>query len=132
MSLFSKKTEDSKKTTPIEPIEKKAEFVATSKVKDDFKSNIKPGSLIIKPLISEKAMILSEKNAYVFVINPKANKSEAKKEIEKIYNVDIVKININKYRRKSKSFRGLESSKKILKKAIVTVKNGQKIEIFNK
>ncbi len=127
MSLFSKKTEDIAKTTPIN--EEAKSVVA---VKNSFISNLKPGSSIIRPLISEKAMILSEKNTYVFVINPKANKSEAKKEIEKIYNVDVIKINVNKYRQKSKSFKGLKSSKNILKKAIVTVKNGQKIEIFNK
>jgi large subunit ribosomal protein L23 len=130
MALFSKKTTDEKKvaTQTNEPA------LAQPTVKSAAVKN--PKSLEIKiqrPLISEKAMMLSESNTYIFLVNPKVNKSEIKKEIENIYNVDVVKVNTGKISKEPAKFRGISSSKSTgIKKAMVTVKKGQKIEIFNK
>ena len=77
-------------------------------------------------------MALSEKNTYVFLVDPRVNKSEVRKEIENLYKVDVIKINTSKYHQKSRHFKGLASSQKLMKKAMVTLKSGQKIEIFNK
>lgn len=130
MALFTKKTADEKKTKTqsSEPV------LAQSNVKSIAVSNPKNLEIKIqKPLVSEKAMMLSENNTYVFLVNPKTNKSEIKKEIEHIYNVDVVKVNTGKIEKEPKKFRGISSSKASgIKKAMVTVKRGQKIEIFNK
>lgn len=130
MALFTKKTADEKKTKTqsSEPV------LAQSNVKSIAVSNPKNLEIKIqKPLVSEKAMMLSENNTYVFLVNPKTNKSEIKKEIEHIYNVDVVKVNTGKIEKEPKKFRGISSSKASgIKKAMVTVKKGQKIEIFNK
>lgn len=130
MALFTKKTADEKKTKTqsSEPV------LSQSNVKSIAVSNPKNLEIKIqKPLVSEKAMMLSENNTYVFLVNPKTNKSEIKKEIEHIYNVDVVKVNTGKIEKEPKKFRGISSSKASgIKKAMVTVKKGQKIEIFNK
>jgi len=133
MSLFGKKTQDSKKTTPvvekaIKPIAKTAAVSKTVSGKTVSKAALH----VVQPLVTEKAMSLSENNTYVFLIDPKINKSEIKKEIEGLYKVEVVNVNISKYEQKAKHFKGLASIPKMLKKAMVTVKKGQKIDIYNK
>jgi large subunit ribosomal protein L23 len=135
MGLFSKKTkkEESKKTQATDESLLSQSQNVSSKAANLTKSRKALELKIKKPLISEKAIMLSEKNTYVFLVDPKANKSEIKKEVERLYNVDVVKVNTGKVRKEPKSFRGISSSKMVvLKKAMVTLKNGQKIEIFNK
>jgi large subunit ribosomal protein L23 len=131
MSLFSKTTEDTKKTTPVseEAIKGTAKKAKTQPV---VKVHPKGELHVIQPLMSEKAMILSESNTYVFLIKPQTNKSEIKKEIENLYKVDVVKVTTSNYPDKTKHYRGLASKERINKKAMVTVKKGQKIELFNK
>jgi large subunit ribosomal protein L23 len=133
MSLFGKKTQNSKKTTPvlekaIKPIAKTATVSKAALGKTVSKAALH----VVQPLVTEKAMSLSENNTYVFLIDPKTNKSEIKKEIEGLYKVEVVNVNISKYEQKAKHYRGLASIPKMLKKAMVTVKEGQKIEIYNK
>lgn len=142
MSLFGKKTEDTKKTTPVTDSAVKVKAKPAAKApalkpvveKDSVVSShpSRPAVHIIQPLVSEKAMILSERNTYVFLVDPGTNKSEVKKEIENLYKVDVIKVTTGKHYEKAKHFRGLASNKKFMKKAMVTVKPGQKIEIFNK
>ena len=84
---------------------------------------------IIRPIITEKATILSEQNKTVFKVHSSANKKNIKKNIEKIFKVNVTKINIiNKRSRVKTTNRG---SKKVLgyKKAIVTIKKGQNIDL---
>ena len=84
---------------------------------------------IISPLLTEKSTNLSEQNKIVFKVPSKANKVNLKKNIEKIFKVNVTKINIvNKKTRIKTTNRG---SKKILgyKKAIVTIKKGQNIDL---
>jgi len=81
---------------------------------------MKSNSLIIKkPWISEKATRLSSLGKYVFLVLPKSNSHEIKKAIESIYKVHIVKINTLKKVYKGKS----------TKKAVVTLRKGEKIDI---
>lgn len=129
MSLFSKKTEDVKKTTPVseEAVKGAVKTAVASKTTATRKE-----LHVIQPLVSEKAIISSENNVYVFLIKPETNKSEIKKEIENLYKVDVVKVSTAKYPDKAKHYRGLAAGKKFSKKAIVTVKKGQKIELYNK
>ena len=84
---------------------------------------------IISPHITEKSTNLSEYNKIIFKVPRKANKKNLKKNIEKIFKVSVTKINIiNKKSRVKTTNRG---SKKIsgYKKAIVTIKKGQNIDL---
>lgn len=84
--------------------------------------------LIKKPHITEKNTLISEKNQYTFIVDKNANKSEIKKEIERLYKVKVVSVNILNYKGKTKRYGNILSKKGAYKKAIVKVKDGQKIE----
>lgn len=75
--------------------------------------------MIRKPLISEKATELASQSKYVFMVDPRANKNQAKELIEEIYDVTVIKTNMIRMKRKSDSY----------KKVIVTLKEGDTIDI---
>ena len=81
------------------------------------------------PIITEKATILSEQNKTVFKVHAKANKKNIKKNIEKIFKVNVIKINIVNSKRKQKIKQGKLSTKSGYKKAIITLKKGQSIDL---
>ena len=84
---------------------------------------------IIAPHITEKATNISEQNKIVFKVNYKANKINLKKNIEKIFKVNVTKINIINKRSKIKITRGRKVKVAGFKKAIVTLKKGQNIDL---
>ena len=84
---------------------------------------------IRSPIITEKATILSEQNKTVFKVHNKANKKSIKKNIEKLFKVDVVKINIINQKTKIKMKQGKKSYKSGYKKAIITLKKGQSIDL---
>jgi len=84
---------------------------------------------IISPTITEKATSLSEFNKIVFKVHKGANKRSIKKSIEKIFKVNVIKINTINLKRKTKLVRGKKTSKPGSKKAIVTLKKGQSIDL---
>ena len=84
---------------------------------------------IISPNVTEKATSLSEFNKIVFKVNKNANKIFIKKSIEKIFKVNVVKINTINLKGKTKLVRGKKSYKSGYKKAIVTLKKGQSIDL---
>ena len=84
---------------------------------------------IIRPIITEKATILSEQNKTVFKVHEKANKKIIKKNIEKLFKVNVVKINIINQKTKMKMRQGKKSIKSGYKKAIITLKKGQSIDL---
>ena len=97
----------------------------------DIKNNIaKEEGVLLKPRITEKASDLAEKNIYVFDVSPRANKVLVREAIKSIYNVDAVKVNITKVSSKSVFSRGKKGVKKGGKKAVVYLKQGDKIEII--
>ena len=81
------------------------------------------------PVITEKATIMSEQNKTVFKVHSSANKKNIKKNIEKIFKVNVVKINIINIKLKYKLRQGRASIKKGYKKAIITLKKGQSIDL---
>ena len=81
-----------------------------------------------EPHISEKTTNLGKENRYVFKVYPKANKTEVKKAIESVYGVDVLAVNIIKIPRKKRRFKKTFGFKRGYKKAIVHIKEGQKIE----
>ena len=84
---------------------------------------------ILSPLVTEKSTNLSEINKVVFKVNSLADKKSIKKSIEKIFKVNVIKINTIKRRGKNKIVRGKKSNKPGYKKAIVTLKKGQSIDL---
>tara|TARA_B100000886_G_C20414244_1_gene488540 strand:+ start:1465 stop:1758 length:294 start_codon:yes stop_codon:yes gene_type:complete len=84
---------------------------------------------IRSPIITEKATILSEQNKTVFRVHSKANKQNIKKNIEKLFKVNVTKINIINQKTKVKIKQGRKSFKKGYKKAIITLKKGQSIDL---
>ena len=81
------------------------------------------------PVVTEKATILSEQNKTVFKVDKKANKKTIKKNIEKIFKVNVIKVNIINKHTKRKIKQGRLSKKTGYKKAIVTLKKGQSIDL---
>ena len=81
------------------------------------------------PIITEKATVLSEQNKTVFKVHKNANKHIIKKNIEKIFKVKVIKINIINTKQKQKIKQGKLSTKSGYKKAIITLKKGQSIDL---
>lgn len=85
--------------------------------------------LIKKPRVTEKAADLNVSGKYVFLVKKNATKPEVKKAIRAIYKVDSVAVNIINKVPKKKRMGAVKGSQAGYKKAIVTLKAGQKIEI---
>tara|TARA_B100000287_G_scaffold377962_1_gene380062 strand:+ start:57 stop:350 length:294 start_codon:yes stop_codon:yes gene_type:complete len=84
---------------------------------------------IISPIVTEKSTNLSEFNKIVFKVNSKANKKNLKSNIEKIFKVNVTKINIINKKSRIKLMRGKKVKVKGFKKAIITLKKGQNIDL---
>ncbi len=85
--------------------------------------------IIKKPLITEKSTALGASGKYVFVVSQKATKPEIKKAIRLIYKVDPVSVNIVNLHPKHKKFGAAKGKLSGHKKAVVTIKGGQKIDL---
>jgi large subunit ribosomal protein L23 len=84
---------------------------------------------ILSPMVTEKSTNLSEINKVVFKVNSLANKKSIKKSIEKIFKVNVIKINIINKQRRIKIARGKKAKVRGFKKAIITLKKGQNIDL---
>ncbi len=84
---------------------------------------------ILSPLVTEKSTNLSEQNKIVFKVPSKSNKKNLKKNIEKIFKVNVTKINIINKQNRIKLTRGRKIKVSGYKKAIVTLKKGQSIDL---
>ena len=93
----------------------------------NIKSNIYDN--IISPIVTEKSTNQSENNKIVFKVNKKFNKKLIKKNIEKIFKVEVTKVNIVNKKSKLKVTRGRKIRVPGYKKAIVTLKKGQNIDL---
>tara|TARA_A100000164_G_scaffold298755_1_gene273252 strand:+ start:68 stop:361 length:294 start_codon:yes stop_codon:yes gene_type:complete len=84
---------------------------------------------ILSPVVTEKSTNLSELNKIVFKVPASSNKKILKNSIEKIFKVTVTKINIINKKTLIKSTRGKRVKKKGFKKAIITLKKGQNIDL---
>ena len=84
---------------------------------------------IVSPIVTEKSTSLSEQNKITFKVPTKSNKVSIKKNIEKIFKVNVVKVNIINKKSILKFTRGRNSRVKGFKKAIITLKKGQSIDL---
>tara|TARA_Y100000590_G_scaffold299659_1_gene337899 strand:- start:180 stop:464 length:285 start_codon:yes stop_codon:yes gene_type:complete len=87
-------------------------------------------NILVRPVITEKSTLLQEQNKYVFEIMPDANKIMVKRAVEVAYDVSVLGVNILKNRGKRKRFGPKWARTRDVKKAIVTVKPGDSINIF--
>ena len=84
---------------------------------------------VISPNVTEKSTYLSEFNKVVFKVHKGANKKAIKKSIEKIFKVNVIKINTINIKGKTKLVKNKKSFKSSYKKAIITLKKGQSIDL---
>ena len=84
---------------------------------------------ILSPLLTEKSTNLSGENKIVFKVRKDANKSNLKSNIEKIFKVNVIKINIINKQNRTKLTRGKKVKVSGFKKAIITLKKGQSIDL---
>ena len=84
---------------------------------------------ILSPLVTEKSTNLSDQNKIIFKVPNKTNKINLKKNIEKIFKVNVTKINIINKQPRKKIVRGKKVKVMGYKKAIITLKKGQSIDL---
>ena len=84
---------------------------------------------ILSPLVTEKSTNMSELNKIIFKVPSGANKKNLKTNIEKIFKVDVTKINIINKKSRTKVARGKKVKVSGFKKAIITLKKGQSIDL---
>ncbi|MGQ9456582.1 MAG: 50S ribosomal protein L23 [Armatimonadota bacterium] len=89
-----------------------------------------PYSIIKRPLITEKSMNLTALGKYAFEVDPNANKIEIARAIHEIFGVDVVKVNTVSVKPKTKRMGRFVGKTGGMKKAYVTLKSGQRIQIF--
>ena len=138
------KTEDKKKAATKE-VKKEAtspsmtELYSEKNEKKNSKvpaSKKRPGSRtlaaknLVKPLVTEKAAHLAESGKYVFIVNINANKIEIAKSVADTYGVDVVDVNIIKMKGKVVTRGRIKGFRSDFKKAVVTLKKGQSIQMY--
>ena len=102
---------------------KKKEIQKSSELPTKFYDVIK------KPIITEKGTLLSNNSQVIFSVPMDANKTIVKKAVEKLFGVNVKKINIVISKGKTKRFKGKKGKRKDEKKAIISLEKGQKIDI---
>jgi len=85
---------------------------------------------LVKPLVTEKAANLSDNGKYAFIVNVNANKIEVAKAVSDVYGVKVEAVNIIKMKGKAVSRGRIKGSRNDFKKAIVTLKKGETIQIY--
>ena len=85
--------------------------------------------VLIKPTITEKSTLLQESGKYTFQVAMGANKVEVKQAVEKSFNVTVLDVNTTKLRGKQKRYGPRTTKQPDVKKAVVTLKTGDRIEI---
>lgn len=109
---------------------KTAKDTSTEKKAASATSAHRVSSVLLSPRVTEKAAIVAEQGTYVFEVQKNATKNEIKKEVERVYKVVPVKVRTVQLPRKVVSRQGKKGIKGGVKKAYVTLKAGDKIEIF--
>jgi large subunit ribosomal protein L23 len=89
-----------------------------------------PRDVIIRPMVSEKSYARLELNRYTFLVSGDANKTEIKDAVQKIWDVRVLKVNTTNRKGKTKRFRYTTGKRPDQKLAVVTLAEGDSIEIF--
>ena len=89
-----------------------------------------PRDVIIRPVVSEKSYAGIEQNSYTFLVDPRANKTEIKEAVQAIWNVRVTSVNTLNRHGKMKRRGWTKGKRPDQKRAIVTLADGDSIEIF--
>jgi large subunit ribosomal protein L23 len=85
--------------------------------------------VIVAPVITEKATIASENNQFVFKVRRNATKPQIKAAVEKLFDVKVMAVNTLLRKGKNKVFRGVRGVQQDVKKAVVTLADGHRIDV---
>jgi large subunit ribosomal protein L23 len=91
---------------------------------------IHPYAVLLRPLITEKSTVLAGADKYVFEVDLRANKNQIKEAVELAFDVKVVDVNTMKMKGKNKRFGRRVTKQPDWKKAIVTLRPGNSIELF--
>ncbi len=89
-----------------------------------------PRDVILAPVVSEKSYGLIDNNAYTFMVHPEANKTEIRQAVETIWDVRVLSVNTINRKGKTKRFRFTQGRRADTKRAIVKLREGDKIDLF--
>ncbi len=89
-----------------------------------------PRDIVIRPIVSEKSYAGLENNTYTFLVDPRSNKTEIKEAVQAIWNVRVTSVNTLRRRGKVKRHRYTLGKRPDEKRAVVTLAEGDSIEIF--
>ncbi len=92
-------------------------------------NKLKAYDVILSPVITEKATLVSEANQVIFKVAPTASKSDIKFAVENLFNVKVKAVNTLVRKGKLKAFRGRRALQSDVKKAIVTLEEGHSIDV---
>ncbi|MCL2338037.1 MAG: 50S ribosomal protein L23 [Firmicutes bacterium] len=89
-----------------------------------------PRDIIRKPVVTEKSTAMLEENKYTFIVDPRANKIEIRQAVEELFSVKVDAVRTMRVKGKFKRVRNHRGKTPDVKKAIVTLKPGSKIQLF--
>jgi large subunit ribosomal protein L23 len=141
MGIFDKlKTKKDDAPEVVEPKQVKPKTAEPKAKPVRVASDAKPGvmkgktidayRILVRPLVTEKASQIGVQNKYIFAVSKDANKIEVKKAIRSVYNVNPLNVRIINVRGRSVRYGRSEGTTKAWKKAIITLKEGDKIEVY--
>jgi len=141
VALSSTKSVKVEKSSALKPVKSKEKAAVKSSVSVDVDKKNQPKEkiigktnqsyqVLIKPLVTEKAADLGAFNQYVFAVDSKINKIEVKKAIRSIYGVNPIKVNMINVLGRRVRYGKVSGRTKNWRKAIITLKAGDKIEIY--
>ena len=90
-----------------------------------------PRDVILAPVVSEKSYELLDEGRYTFLVHPSSNKTEIKQAVQDIFNVRVESVNTMNRKGKRKRFGMIQGQRKDTKRAIVTLAEGEQIDIFD-
>lgn len=130
MGIFSKTKSKPEPKKPVEEKEKNVKTDETPAASTTAKPEVKSVlALVADPRVSEKASVLGSTGTYVFNVPTSANKVEVRKAVEKQYKVKVVRVNMIRGEGKVVRRGRIAGKRSNWKKALVTLKSGQKIEL---
>ncbi|MEJ8574757.1 50S ribosomal protein L23 [Microbaculum marinum] len=92
-------------------------------------TSLKHYDVVVAPIITEKSTLASEQNQVVFKVAPNATKPEIKAAVEALFSVKVKAVNTLVKKGKTKRFRGIKGKQSDVKKAVVTLEEGQTIDV---
>jgi large subunit ribosomal protein L23 len=92
--------------------------------------SLSPREVLIAPVVSEKSYSMIESRKYSFRVHPDAHKTQVRQAVEELFEVKVVSVNISKVQPKPKRRGMIKGTKQGWKKAIVQVREGDEIQIF--